>query len=122
MSYWYLASPYSLYPDGLDAAHIEVCKAAGLLIKKKIPVYSPIAHGHMIAIAAKIDPKDHNIWIPSQKPMMDEAKGLIVLEMEGWRNSYGVNVEIDHFRERGKRIVHMTPGLVPMEFCESIDP
>lgn len=56
MSYWYLASPYSKYPAGIEAAFQDICKQTALLIRHKIPVYSPIAHTHPVAIHGEIDP------------------------------------------------------------------
>jgi len=35
LGYWYLASPYSKYPQGLVEAFEEVCRAAAWLIKHK---------------------------------------------------------------------------------------
>jgi hypothetical protein len=113
MTYWYLATPYSKFPGGLDAAFRLACEAAGLLIRAGVPVHSPIAHTHPVAIACGMDPLDHSIWLPADKPMMDAASGLIVLRAESWERSYGISVEIDEFRDAGKPILFMDPGVVP---------
>jgi hypothetical protein len=115
-SYWYLASPYSKYPGGLDEAFKEVCRAAASLIRAGVRVYSPIAHTHPIAIHGNIDPYDHGIWLPADEPFMKKASGLIVLRAESWEKSYGISVEIEEFRKAGKPIVYMDPGQVPGEF------
>jgi len=112
-SFWYLATPYSKYPGGLDAAFRLACEETARLIKADVPVYSPIAHSHPVAVAGDMDPLDHSVWLPADKPMMDAASGLIVLEADGWRESYGMACEIEAFRAAGKPIVHMTPGEVP---------
>lgn len=109
MSYWYLATVYSKHPDGIDAAHVMACRAAADLIRAGIPVFSPIAHTHPIAIHGAIDPLDHSIWLPADAPMMAGARGLIVYCSEGWRDSYGIGEEIKAFTTAGKSIVHMTP-------------
>lgn len=109
MSFWYLGSPYSKYLDGLDAAHREVCRAAAGLIKAGVPVYSPIAHTHPIAVHGELDPLDHNIWLPADEPMMDAAKGLIVLMLTGWQASFGLSHEIGVFLKAGKPVVYMSP-------------
>ena len=44
--FWYLASPYSKYPEGTQAAFEMACWQAGLLIRAGVPVFSPIAHSH----------------------------------------------------------------------------
>jgi hypothetical protein len=113
MSYFYLATPYSKYPAGIECAFIEACKQTALLIEAGIPVYSPIAHTHPIAIHSGLDPLDHSIWLPADKPMMDAAKALIVCKMEGWESSYGISVEIEEFHKAGKPVYMMTPGVIP---------
>lgn len=113
MSYWYLASPYSKYPDGPHAAYKVACEAAALLIKAGVPVFSPIAHSHGVAFEGGVDPMDHEIWLPADRPMMDMARGIIVLKAAGWEDSYGVNYEIRVFEEADKPVLFMTPGELP---------
>ena len=111
--FWYLASPYTHYADGIEAAFHEACRNAGLLIRAGIPVFSPIAHSHPVARFGGIDPLDHAIWLPADLPMMQAARGLIVCRMAGWENSYGVAVEMEHFARWGRPIHPMTPGEIP---------
>ena len=47
---WYLASPYSLFPGGLEMATRVVSREAARLLEAGIPVVSPIAHSHTIAV------------------------------------------------------------------------
>ena len=115
LTFWYLASPYSKYPCGLNCAFVDVCKQATLLVEQGIPVFSPIAHTHPIALHGGLDPLDHSIWIPADEPFMRAASGLIVLKLDGWKESHGVKIEIDHFLEARKPVVFMTPGIVPRE-------
>lgn len=115
MSFWYLATPYSRYPDGLEEAFKIACKAAGLLIEAKVRVYSPIAHTHPIAIHAGIDPKAHDIWLPADQPFMDAARGLIVLRAASWEISYGIGEEIKEFTKIGKPIHYFDPWTIPQE-------
>ncbi len=113
---WYLAAAYSKYPHGLEAAFEFVAREAGLLIRNKIAVFSPIAHTHPVAIHAGMDPLDHTIWLPCDEPMMKACTGIIRLRMESWEKSYGMRVELDAFTAAGKDVVWMTPGEVPAEF------
>lgn len=115
MSFFYLATPYSRYEAGIGQAHIDACTEAALLIRAGVPVYSPIAHTHPIAIYGELDPYDHKLWLEADRAFMDSAKGLIVCLMDGWEHSYGMQVEIDTFKEAGKPILYMTPGVVPEE-------
>lgn len=105
--FWYLATPYSKYEDGLELAFQRAAKATGYLLKNKVNVYSPIAHTHPIAIYGEIDPLDYNIWLPFDEIMMAKAKGMIVYKMKGWEESYGVDHEIKYFTKHNKPIVYM---------------
>lgn len=113
MSFWYLATPYSAYEDGLSAAHERACANAALLVRAGIPVYAPIAHTHSIGLAGDIDLRDHGIWMAADKPFMDAAHGLIVCMIDGWWRSYGVAEEIRTFVEAGKPIVYMQADILP---------
>jgi hypothetical protein len=111
--YFYLATPYSKYPDGLQAAFVEAAANAAVLIRRGLRVYSPIAHTHPIAAAGKIDPLDHKIWLPADAPFMAHAHGLIICKMDGWATSFGIRQEIDEFEVADKPIFMMEPGIFP---------
>ena len=98
--YLYLGSPYSKYPLGAETAYRHICKISGDLVKLGVPIFSPIAHSHSIAVESGIDIYSHAIWMPVDQPFMDAALGMIIAPMEGWRESYGVKLEIEEF-ERG---------------------
>ena len=105
--YWYLATPYSKYPEGLEMAFVEACRVAGHLIKIGVRVFSPIAHMHPVARFCNIDPHDHAIWLPADRPIMDAACGLIVCKMPSWEISFGIAEEIKIFEAAGKPIEYM---------------
>lgn len=115
MSYYYMASPYSKYPGGLEAAFEAASQQAAMLLRAGVPVYAPIAHTHPIAIHGNIEPCDHTIWLPADEPLMRAASGLIVCELAGWQSSVGVQYEIDTFCDMGKPVIQMTPGIVPSQ-------
>jgi len=103
----YVATPYSKYEEGLDVAHKHACTVTGELLKFGINAYSPIAYTHQIAQHANIDPLDHQFWMRVDKPFMQKADALIVVQMDGWMESLGVNMEIMEFREAGKPIEYL---------------
>jgi hypothetical protein len=105
--FFYLASPYSKHPDGLEAAFQEVCRAAGWLIGQGVRVYCPIAHTHPISFYAGMPPAAHEIWLPADQPFINGATGLIVAMMPTWRESYGVQYEIGQFEEMDKPVMYM---------------
>lgn len=110
MSYWYLGSPYSKYPGGLFNAYVHCLKARGRLIKASISCFSPIIHSHQVASCCGIDPLDHSIWLPAERPMLDAACGLIILGIEGWDVSFGLSEERKAFAAAGKPEVFMDPN------------
>lgn len=114
-SYWYLATPYSQYRDGLEAAFALAAKAAAVLVRAGVPVFSPIAHTHPVARFGNMDPLDHSIWLPADEPLMRAAHGLIVLTADGWQDSYGIGFEIEMFNSMNRPVHYMTPFVVPME-------
>lgn len=114
----YLASPYSKYPDGLEAAYRDVALLTARLIQAKVPVFSPIAHSHGVALHGGIDPFSHEIWLPTCRPLIKQAMGMIVATMSGWRDSVGVNWEIDEFSRACKPIWTMNGDLYLAPFNE----
>lgn len=101
---YYVATPYSKYAAGIDEAFKDACRATAILIGRGLNVYSPIAHTHPIALYGGIDPLDHTIWMALDHHMMKAADGCIVLMMPGWKESKGVQIEIDTFKQMGKPI------------------
>lgn len=100
----YLASPYSKCGDKEAAAAI-VAKAAAYLMRNGEVVYSPIAHGHPVAAFGL--PLDWTFWKAQCQPMIDAAARLVVLQMEGWGESVGVQYEIGEFRRTARPIKFM---------------
>lgn len=114
MPFWYLATPYSKYPDGLEAAFRAACEQTALLIRAGVPVFSPIAHTHPVAMAGNMDPLDHSIWLPADEPMMKAAHGLIVCKLPSWERSYGIECERIAFEGAHKPVIYMEPGVIPI--------
>jgi hypothetical protein len=105
--FWYVATPYSKYPRGIEAAFVGACRVAAALVSSGLPCFSPIAHSHPIAVKGGLDPYDYAIWLPANEALIDAACGIVVVEMEGWAESYGVGVEIRRFQAAGKPILYL---------------
>lgn len=106
--FYYLATPYSKFRGGLDAAHIKACEIAGALIKEGVPVYSPVAHSHPISHYAEIDPYSHDFWMPVCQPMMEAAYGILVCELPGHAESKGMDMEIRWFAMQDRPIIRLS--------------
>lgn len=122
-TYWYLASPYSRYPSGHEAAFKLACENAAILLQANIPTFSPIAHSHPLVEHGGLKAVDHDFWINTvDRPLMRGAHGLIFLKADGWVNSQGMHEEIVQFTEEGKPVVFMEPGKVPERFLPKANP
>lgn len=104
----YLGSPYSLYRGGHEEAARIVASYAAALMACGMRVYSPIAHGHFATTNGKL-PLSWEFWKDQCQPMIDAASSLIVLTMDGWRESVGLTYEIEEFSRAGKPIVYVSP-------------
>jgi hypothetical protein len=108
----YLASPYSVTnKEGLTEQAIKnrltrrfkkVCKKAADLMLSGEVVFCPIAHSHPIEVLG-FDGKrgDHDFWLKQDFAVLDRSDELVVYRMQGWKQSYGVNAEIERATERG---------------------
>ncbi|HTP77724.1 MAG TPA: DUF1937 family protein [Rhizomicrobium sp.] len=106
---FYLASPYSRFPTGIDAAFEEISRIGGELIFRGVRFFCPIAHSHPISKHGGVDPYDHSIWLPAMKPLMDACDVMLIAQMDGWRESYGIGEEIKAFRAMQKPILELCP-------------
>jgi hypothetical protein len=107
--FMYLATPYTKYPDGTEAAFKLACQVAAKLVDAGFSIYCPIAHTHPIAQYTKADPLDSTFWIKADRPLMTAAKELWVVKMQGWQESSGIAAEINYFTEMNKRVLYLDP-------------
>lgn len=98
---WYLASPYSKYEAGFEAAFTDASKAAGALMQRGLNVFSPIAHSHPIATYGKIDETDHGFWLPQSMAVLERSDVLAVAMMPGWETSHGIAEELRRAKALG---------------------
>lgn len=117
MTLFYLATPYTKYADGIYAAFEDAARLAARLLRAGHVVYSPIAHTHPIATLGGIDPLDHTIWLDFDSRMMRAADAILVAQMDGWRESYGVNHEIEFFKSAGKPVFYL--DCMTLEFLDA---
>ncbi len=106
----YLATPYTKYPGGIEVAFEHATKLAARLLQAEFKVYSPIAHTHPIATYGQLDPLDHSIWLSFDEAMLSACASLLVAQLDGWRDSYGVAQEIKFFLRAGKPIYLLNPS------------
>src|SRR5262245_36645977 len=110
----YLATPYTKYALGLDAAHAAAERLAALLLRTSIVVYSPITYTHPIARARRLDPLDLALWLPLEERMCAACDVLLVAHLAGWRESDGIAREVERFADAGKPIYDLDPATLRM--------
>jgi hypothetical protein len=108
----YLATPYTKYEAGIECAFKDAAALVARLLKIGVGVYSPIVHCHPIAIYGGLNPKDHTLWLPFDEIMMSSAHALLVAQMHGWRESYGVKHEIEFFAKAEKPVFYLDTVLL----------
>lgn len=97
----YLASPYS-HPDPevrqqrFDAA----CAAAAALMRTGHQVFSPIVHGHPLTQQGL--PGDWSFWERHARWHLERCDEVVVLMLDGWDASEGVQAEIMIAGDLGK--------------------
>ena len=96
MSYIYLASPYT-HPDAAvrHARYDAVTACAAILMRAGCTVYSPITHSHRMAEAHNL-PTDWGWWEPHCLTMLNGARNLTILCLDGWSESVGIQAELAH--------------------------
>jgi hypothetical protein len=94
----YLACPYS-HPEVFvrHCRYMKACRAASLLMKAGHTVFSPLSHGVSIMNNGELDEKDTAcaFWLKQELPFLRMSNLLMVLAIDGWEESIGVNAEID---------------------------
>lgn len=102
--YWYLASPYSHPdPDVREQRAFAVNDFSGKLLAAGVHVYATIWATHRACVYHDL-PKDHLFWLAFNKAFIDPAAGIIVCDIDGWRESKGCQQEIEYARETGKPV------------------
>jgi len=99
----YLASPYS-HPDPLVRAtrFDAACRATAKLIRTGRAVFSPIVHGHPLVRFGL--PTDWKFWQRFDAEHLRRCDEVLVLQIDGWRESEGVRAEIELATAMGKHV------------------
>jgi nucleoside 2-deoxyribosyltransferase len=107
----YLASPYSA-PDPAvrEQRFRDTCRATAALLQAGHAVFSPIAHSHALAEHHGL-PTDWTFWERTNREHLLRCDEVVVLLLDGWRSSAGVQAEIRIARELGKPIRLVEPSL-----------
>ncbi len=109
----YLASPYS-HPDPLvrEARFDAACHATAEMLRAGHAVFSAIVHSHPLVRFGL--PSDWKFWEQIDREHLKRCDEVVVLMLDGWRESRGVQAELRFAAELGKPVRYVIPELIPM--------
>jgi hypothetical protein len=97
----YLASAYSHELEIIRNRRFhKACIVVGKLMLNGMMVFSPIVHGHPIVQHTTL-PMGWEFWKDFNRLVISKCNLLLVLTINGWKESKGVNTEIDTAKELG---------------------
>jgi len=105
----YIASPYSHeLPRMEQERHDRVADYVGFLHRHAnvIPI-SPIVCSHYLARSQRL-PTDAAYWREINHWLIDKCDIMIVLKLDGWQKSAGVQDEIEYAESQGKPVFYQS--------------
>ena len=104
----YLASPYSHSEANIREQRFRaVCRMAAELMRQGQVVFAPIVHGHPLVGHGL--PSDWPFWERFDREHLRRCDELVVLMLDGWRESIGVAAELRIAAELGKPVRYLDP-------------
>lgn len=121
----YLASPYlfrghieGLTQHGKDRIHEQryqdAIDATAYLMKKGLCVYSPIVATHPIAVKHTL-PLGSEYWMQFDEIILNKCDEIVVLMLDGWKESPGVQREIEVMKSLHKDVTYLDPAQINKE-------
>lgn len=103
----YLAAPYRHDNPAIMARRLnETRDVTERMIRAGLRVFSPLVYSN----AMQIEPPD--TWYEFDLDILAKCDEVVILMLPGWKDSYGVALEIERAQELGKQIVNLYPNLV----------
>lgn len=103
----FLACPYGHDDPKVVARRFEIANGvAAVMLRSGAAVFSQVSMSHPINLQmpelqrAEIG----QLWAPVDAFFMESMEELIVIDIDGWRESAGIGREIAFFEARGKRV------------------
>lgn len=99
----YLASPYSHpNPAVREQRFRTACRLAAAFARAGVVVFSPIVHSHPLVEHGL--PTGWAFWQRWDRAYLERCDEVVVLMLDGWKESVGVQAEMRVARELGKPI------------------
>lgn len=111
MSFMYLASPYTHHDPRVRHWRYEAVRDyAAHLIQNRQWVYGAIVHTHDICLNHEM-PHEFEFWQDLNHTMIVASTGMIVFQIDGWRQSRGILDEIEFCMKIGRPVIYSTHWL-----------
>jgi len=99
----YLASPYwHADPAIRNQRFRAACRATAEMIRQGTTVFSPVVYGH--ALIAHGLPGDWSFWQRHDAQYLGRCDEVVVLQIDGWEESEGVQAELRLAAALGNRV------------------
>jgi hypothetical protein len=114
----YLAAPYSHSDEEVRLLRYHtITAAAARLISDGFVVFSPITMTHPIdqILADQGSTLGSDYWVDFDESFMHFCSEIVVLKLDGWQDSRGVQREIAFFKAHGRPIRYLEPREVSVD-------
>lgn len=110
--YFYISNPYNGTNEQREHRAQIAAQTCGKLLRMGVHGWSPIVHNHamMRAFDQFTLEERRTLILDFDFSLLCASKGMIVLELEGWDQSYGVSAEIKFCEEMGLPIKYLRPA------------
>lgn len=71
-----------------------------------------MTHPIDLLLAKKEQTLGSDYWVKFDEAFMKMCSAIVVLRIDGWRESKGVKREIEYFRKNGKKVEYLEPESV----------
>jgi len=113
MSIKYLAIPYSYkvedkeLKDAVERIRFEIANAiCAYFMRLGVVMFSPISHSHPLVKYGL--PTDWDYWKSQDIAYLSVCSSMVVVQIEGWEQSKGVQEEISRMKEQGKKVSYFS--------------
>lgn len=97
----YLCVPYSHPDENVRNMRADIAdRLAARLMERGNIVFSPISHSHRIAPNIG-NCNQTDFWIKQDLPFLEIADVVVVAMLDGWEESKGIKIELEHAKKRG---------------------
>ena len=106
----YIAVPYThADPQVRQIRHDIVTRYTAGLMQRGVIAFSPISHTHAMAVRHGL-PETWAFWQASCHAFLSASERVIVLMLDGWRESIGVQAEIRIAESMGLELAYDSPS------------